>query len=493
NNNNNNNNNNDNHGKFKKRKERDEEKSNDFETNNTKNANMKDSKPGVDRTKSMEMTTSLESQETSHTDPFNGEDITSPQLLNLISPGARNNQQNRSQFCFPNKNPNPNSNSDSSEIMTKDSQSDISPRTPSMIDHVVGRVCSFAKTQSGSRFVQEKLSETKYFQMFFEELQEHVPELMMDNFGHYAIEALFNHCNDEQRIVLVDNLRESMVTVACHKQGSFSIQAMMDTLSTTDQKQYLIQGLQMDIKKIILNHSGHYVILRFLTRFKYPDTKFIFKAISQYALELATDHYGLRVLKDAVEQGQTQLPSQDLLAVYMSIAKHTNSLVENQYGNYIIQHLLDVAPREVTDTIKEKMHGKFVRYSKQKFSSNVVEKCLKHSSAEVNKGIANKDWRRIIIQELLTKVADLITDKYANYCLQTALETASSDPELLSKFNQATKPHLEHLRENVKAKWMKLIDIASGKCKNVSNDSTVQSDKTMNSSMADNVARTVKT
>ncbi|ETO08152.1 hypothetical protein RFI_29237 [Reticulomyxa filosa] len=261
---------------------------------------------------------------------------------------------------------------------------------------------------SGSRFVQEKLCETKYFEMFFDELKEQVAELMMDNFGHYAVEALFNHCNDEERTILMANLRDDMDTVACHKQGSFSIQAMMDT-------------------------------------FTYPETKFIYKAIIQYSLELATDHYGLRVLKDVVEQSQTQVPSQELLAVFMSIVKHTNPLVENQYGNYIVQHLLDVAPREVTDIIKEKMHGKFVRYSKQKFSSNVVEKCLRHSDLEMKAGVANKDWRRIIIKELLNKVGDLISDKYANYCLQTALQTASSDPLLLSEFYQTTKPHLENL------------------------------------------------
>merc|ERR1712228_1123061 len=140
------------------------------------------------------------------------------------------------------------------------------------------------------------------------------------------------------------------------------------------------------------------------------------------------------------------------------MGKHANTLVENQYGNYIIQHLLDLGPKEVTDTIKEKMHGKFVRYSKQKFSSNVVEKCLRHSCNELKQGLSSKDWTTIIVRELFTKAGDLISDKYGNYCLQTALQAATDHPCLLQEFAKSTKPHLDTLRENVKAKWCKLLE-----------------------------------
>jgi len=320
---------------------------------------------------------------------------------------------------------------------------------------------SSPKTQSGSRFVQEKLSDKQYFGLFFKELKCHVAELMVDNFGHYAIEALFSHCDDHQRLILVANLSNHMPQVACHKQGSFSIQAMMDTLSTAEQIKYLVDALNRDIKKIILNHSGHYVILRFLQRYDYPYSKFIHKALMQHTLDLATDHYGLRVMKASVDAG----PIQEMSAVFASIVKHANTLVENQYGNYIIQHLLDLGPKEVTDTIKEKMHGKFVRYSKQKFSSNVVEKCLRHSTNELKQQIHTKDWTTIIVRELLTKAGDLISDKYGNYCLQTALQAATDHPSLLQEFEKSTKPHLDTLRENVKAKWVKLLESAIEKQK----------------------------
>src|SRR5690606_4763130 len=120
----------------------------------------------------------------------------------------------------------------------------------------------------------EKLNDPQYFMIIYEELKNHVSELMMDNFGHYVIHSLFSHANDERKIELLKKLINTIVTVCCHKQGSFSIQSIMDMINTKEQIQLLIQILSSDCKKLILNNSGHYVILRFLSRYNYPYTKF---------------------------------------------------------------------------------------------------------------------------------------------------------------------------------------------------------------------------
>ncbi len=65
----------------------------------------------------------------------------------------------------------------------------------------------------------------------------------------------------------------------------------------------------------------------------------------------------------------------ELARVFKQVSRLTMKLVENQYGNYVVQSVLDVAPAGVRTNIKVKMEGKYMRLSKQKFSSNVVEKC----------------------------------------------------------------------------------------------------------------------
>lgn len=70
--------------------------------------------------------------------------------------------------------------------------------------------------------------------------------------------ALLAVCNDEQRLILVMNLTPGIGMVACHKQGSFSIQAMMDCLCSQTQIGFLSDALNNDVQRIILNCSGHY-------------------------------------------------------------------------------------------------------------------------------------------------------------------------------------------------------------------------------------------
>ena len=67
-----------------------------------------------------------------------------------------------------------------------------------LLDHVIGRVYLLAKSQGGSRFVQQKLDEGDpvYFNVFFNELKMHVSELMMDRQGaavFFSLCALVAH------------------------------------------------------------------------------------------------------------------------------------------------------------------------------------------------------------------------------------------------------------------------------------------------------------
>lgn len=59
--------------------------------------------------------------------------------------------------------------------------------------------------------------------------------------------------------------------------------------------------------------------------------------------------------------------------------------------------------------------GNFVNLSKQKFSSHVVEKCLKHIG----------EIRSRIVRELLSAphFEQLLQDPFANYVIQSALTT----------------------------------------------------------------------
>ena len=314
------------------------------------------------------------------------------------------------------------------------------------VDAVRGNVMRLVKSHAGSRFVQQKLDarDPAFFQLFYEEMADHVPELMVDNFSHFAIEKLIAACNDEQCLLLLQRLSPAIGVVACQKHGSFSVQALVDTLHTPAQVYTLVESMKADIMRILTHASGHFVVLRMLQRFPYQSTKFIDDAITNNVGVVATDHHGLRVFKAVL---CVRRPS-ELTRLFKQVARMTMKLVENQYGNYSLQAVLDVAPPGVRTNIKVKMEGKYMRLSKQKFSSNVVEKCLKQSSSH---------WRTIIIRELTAQpaVAELLRDRYGNYVLQTALSVANA--QQVGEIVRSITPYLASLRDNVRSKWKKML------------------------------------
>ena len=66
------------------------------------------------------------------------------------------------------------------------------------------------------------------------------------------------------------------------------------------------------------------------------------------------------------------------------VAVEALPLIEDAFGNYIVQYVLELGFEESTVAIIDQMVGNFQRLSQQKFGSNVVEKVrlgLPHSES----------------------------------------------------------------------------------------------------------------
>ena len=58
------------------------------------------------------------------------------------------------------------------------------------------------------------------------------------------------------------------------------------------------------------------------------------------------------------------------------VQKNCLEIIQNPFGNYISQHILEEWGPEVCSDVTKIIHQNLVSLSMQKFSSNVVEKCM---------------------------------------------------------------------------------------------------------------------
>jgi pumilio RNA-binding family len=107
------------------------------------------------------------------------------------------------------------------------------------------------------------------------------------------------------------------------------------------------------------------------------------------------------------------------------IYKNILDICQDQYGNYVIQHLLEVNKGKNCEEIFKLIKGKVFEMSTHKYASNIIERCLYFGS---------KEQKYNIIDEVLLKddylhdsLIALVKDKFGNYVVQKMIENSEKD------------------------------------------------------------------
>merc|ERR1712137_1446747 len=138
------------------------------------------------------------------------------------------------------------------------------------LDQVVGHVYSLCKDQHGCRFLQRKLDENsnEAVGIIFDEVYDHMVDLMTDPFGNYLCQKLMEHCDETRRLLIV--------------------QKVIECLCTPSQVQLVINSLQSHVVSLIRDLNGNHVIQRCLYRLSSQDKQFIYDAVGQNCVEVGT-------------------------------------------------------------------------------------------------------------------------------------------------------------------------------------------------------------
>lgn len=279
-----------------------------------------------------------------------------------------------------------------------------------------GSIYELCKDQHGCRYLQKQLENRnpEQVRMIWLETCSHVIELMTDPFGNYLCQKLFEYCNDDERTVLIQNAAKDMVRIALNQHGTRALQKMIENISNHDQVQLIIEALGDRVVELIQDLNGNHVIQKCLNKLSSHDAQFIFDAVGTSCVDVGTHRHGCCVLQRCIDHASGD---QKILLI-QRITEHAVTLVQDPFGNYVVQYIIDLNEPMFTEPLVQRFHSKITQLSRHKFSSNVIEKCLR---------CASSDSKDMIVEELLVpgEMERLIRDAYANYVVQTALEHAT--------------------------------------------------------------------
>lgn len=293
------------------------------------------------------------------------------------------------------------------------------------LEDLQGEIANLCKDQHGCRYLQKKLEEgvPEHRDIIFRETFGHFADLMTDPFGNYLCQKLLEYASDEQRNLICESVATDLVNISLNMHGTRAVQKMIDFLSTgrqtnphcASQIHSIIVALSLHVVVLIKDLNGNHVIQKCLNKLAPDDNQFIYNAVAANCVEVATHRHGCCVLQRCIDHASDH---QRVLLVN-EITYNALTLVQDPYGNYVVQYILDLNDNRFSDGVIRQFTGNVCALSVQKFSSNVIEKCIR---------VAEHSTRKTLIGEMLnrSRLEKLLRDSYGNYCVQTALDYADA-------------------------------------------------------------------
>jgi hypothetical protein len=303
------------------------------------------------------------------------------------------------------------------------------------LEQLGGEIYALCKDQHGCRYLQKKLEDRNPEQvhMIWLETNQHVIELMTDPFGNYLCQKLLEYCNDDERTVLIENASHDLVRIALNQHGTRALQKMIEFISTPGQIQTIIGSLRYRVVELIQDLNGNHVIQKCLNKLSPVDAQFIFDAVGHHCVDVGTHRHGCCVLQRCIDHASGEQKAW----LIRQISNNAFVLVQDPFGNYVVQYILDLNEPVFTEPLVAMFQGRVGQLSRQKFSSNVIEKCLR---------CAQEPSKDMLIEEMLqpSELDRLLRDSFANYVIQTALDYAN--PSMKTRLIEAIRPYLPAIR-----------------------------------------------
>ena len=317
-----------------------------------------------------------------------------------------------------------------------------SPQRPSL-DSLLGQVRRLSRDQVGCRLVQQALDEEgpEAATQIFNEGLPFWGEAMVDPFGNYLFQKVLEKITPAERIVLVRSVSARLVNASLNLHGTRSVQKVVELCATDLQvappstpeeetaASILTQALAPAAARLCIDSHGNHVIQRILLKLDHSHARFVFDAVANSVGDVARHRHGCCVIQRCLDSKATEARSH----LVKRIVEKSLELMQDAYGNYVVQYVLDVCSDDDVQLVCEAVVGKVNLLAIQKFSSNVMEKCLERCSDHV------KDQ---YLQEMSDpdRVRELMMDPFGNYVVQRALSVATHAQAI--RLVEAMKPHL---------------------------------------------------
>ena len=309
----------------------------------------------------------------------------------------------------------------------------------------------FLRDQLYCRQIQTKLENNinnkQYSEEFYQNIKPFLIEIIEHQFGNYVIQKFLDVLILQENKIIFKNIfvdiKEKLFSICIHNYGTRVIQKSLEKLENGKYSKIETDELNLVFQYLIENHlyelccdkNGNHVYQKLLRIFPKENNKnnFLFDSLIKISYQVSIIQQGATLLGVAFDNSnETQKEK-----LCDAIIEKIGDLIIDKYGNYTIQTVFKLYNEKVNEKLFKYIDDNIFRLSKEKFSSNVIDKCILENSEKSHKLIDNMIKKNII--------KDMIIDKFGNYVVQKAMSI--SDRNTCEKIAEQIKPKLGELQK----------------------------------------------
>lgn len=154
------------------------------------------------------------------------------------------------------------------------------------MEFLKGKLWDMLFTQTGSRFIQKQLGDegteaeyghdmreqqqkkremSRLFTSFIlEEIGDKVNELMIDRYGNYFFQELIRRCDSEQRLRILQSIKDDFIQICTDKKGTHTVQRLIDMVDTQEEEKALLECVQGQVVKLCMDAQGTHVMQKYV-------------------------------------------------------------------------------------------------------------------------------------------------------------------------------------------------------------------------------------
>ena len=251
----------------------------------------------------------------------------------------------------------------------------------------INSILSALNNRKSSIILQKSLMEApkEVLNNIIKEMSGYFSSIIKDKNGNYFCTDLFKVCDKNQRIKILNEICNTITEDCIDEYGSHPIQTLIELASCEEEYKLLLMSFN-DSNKILkaaFNENGTYVIQKLVVHIPEKFRKDFNLTFVKYIYILAMDKYGVCTVIKFFKYTKNEIIEKHILNLILS---NFVNISENQYGNYLVQNILEQWWNSNKGLYLKKICiDKFHILAAKNFSSYVCDMFLKLSDIEDKK------------------------------------------------------------------------------------------------------------